>query len=50
MSANATQPDIDTAMAAGFSGHITKPLKRGTLMQTVQRMLPSAAAHAVPWE
>ena len=43
VSANALQSDIDAAMAAGFTGYLTKPLSLEGLLATVQRALPQTA-------
>jgi CheY-like chemotaxis protein len=39
VSANALPADIDSALAAGFAGYITKPVDLDVLLETVRRVL-----------
>jgi len=51
MTANAMKSDLDACLAAGMDDHVTKPIERKLLLQTLRRWLPAranAAADAVP--
>jgi two-component system sensor histidine kinase/response regulator len=41
MTANAMKADVDACRAAGMNDHITKPIERKTLLQTLRRWLPA---------
>jgi two-component system sensor histidine kinase/response regulator len=41
MTANAMQADLDACLAAGMNDHITKPIERRALLQTLRRWLPT---------
>jgi two-component system sensor histidine kinase/response regulator len=41
MTANAMKADIDACLAAGMNDHITKPIERKALVQTLRRWLPA---------
>jgi signal transduction histidine kinase/CheY-like chemotaxis protein/HPt (histidine-containing phosphotransfer) domain-containing protein/HAMP domain-containing protein len=51
MTANAMKADLDACLAAGMNDHITKPIERKALLQTLRRWLPArqtaVASHAV---
>jgi two-component system sensor histidine kinase/response regulator len=40
MTANAMKSDLDACVAAGMNDHITKPIERKALLQTLRRWLP----------
>jgi two-component system sensor histidine kinase/response regulator len=40
MTANAMKTDLDACLAAGMNDHITKPIERRALLQTLRRWLP----------
>jgi two-component system, sensor histidine kinase and response regulator len=40
MTANAMKADLDACVAAGMNDHITKPIERKALLQTLRRWLP----------
>jgi CheY-like chemotaxis protein/HPt (histidine-containing phosphotransfer) domain-containing protein len=40
MTANAMKTDLDACLAAGMNDHITKPIERKVLVQTLRRWLP----------
>jgi two-component system sensor histidine kinase/response regulator len=46
MTANAMKADLDACLAAGMNDHITKPIERKALLQTLRRWLP---ARQKPW-
>jgi two-component system sensor histidine kinase/response regulator len=41
MTANAMKSDLDACLAAGMNDHITKPIDRKALVQTLRRWLPA---------
>jgi two-component system sensor histidine kinase/response regulator len=41
MTANAMKADLDACLAAGMNDHITKPIERKALVQTLRRWLPA---------
>jgi PAS domain S-box-containing protein len=41
MTANAMKADLDACLAAGMNDHITKPIERKVLVQTLRRWLPT---------
>ena len=41
MTANAMKADLDACLAAGMNDHITKPIERRALVQTLRRWLPA---------
>jgi two-component system, sensor histidine kinase and response regulator len=41
MTANAMKADLDACLAAGMDDHITKPIERKALLQTLRRWLPT---------
>ena len=41
MTANAMKADLDACLAAGMNDHITKPIERKALLQTLRRWLPA---------
>jgi PAS domain S-box-containing protein len=41
MTANAMKADLDACLAAGMNDHITKPIDRKALVQTLRRWLPA---------
>ena len=41
MTANAMKSDLDACLAAGMNDHITKPIERKALLQTLRRWLPA---------
>ncbi|HMF98761.1 MAG TPA: response regulator [Vicinamibacterales bacterium] len=41
MTANAMSADLDACVAAGMNDHITKPIERKALLQTLRRWLPA---------
>ena len=45
MTANAMKADLDACLAAGMNDHITKPIDRKTLLQTLRRWLPAPQEH-----
>ena len=45
MTANAMKSDLDACLAAGMNGHITKPIERKALLQTLRRWLPARQEH-----
>src|SRR5262249_47539375 len=40
MTANAMKADLDACLAAGMDDHVTKPIERKALLQTLRRWLP----------
>jgi two-component system, sensor histidine kinase and response regulator len=44
MTANAMKADLDACLAAGMNDHITKPIERKALLQTLRRWLPARQA------
>jgi two-component system, sensor histidine kinase and response regulator len=51
MTANAMKADLDACLAAGMNDHVTKPIDRKQLLQTLRRWLPArvkSAADAAP--
>ena len=51
MTANAMKADLDACLAAGMNDHITKPIDRKALLQTLRRWLPAPArtSDGRPW-
>ena len=45
MTANAMKADLDACLAAGMNDHITKPIDRKALLQTLRRWLPARQEH-----
>ena len=45
MTANAMKADLDACLAAGMNDHITKPIERKALLQTLRRWLPARQEH-----
>ena len=45
MTANAMKADLDACLAAGMNDHITKPIDRRALLQTLRRWLPAPQEH-----
>ena len=45
MTANAMKADLDACLAAGMNDHITKPIERKALLQTLRRWLPAPQEH-----
>jgi PAS domain S-box-containing protein len=43
MTANAMKADLDACLAAGMNDHVTKPIERKALLQTLRRWLPARA-------
>jgi two-component system sensor histidine kinase/response regulator len=43
MTANAMKSDLDACLAAGMNDHVTKPIDRKALLQTLRRWLPARA-------
>ena len=41
MTANAMKSDLDACLAAGMDDHVTKPIERKALVQTLRRWLPA---------
>jgi two-component system sensor histidine kinase/response regulator len=41
MTANAMKADLDACLAAGMNDHVTKPIERKALLQTLRRWLPA---------
>ena len=41
MTANAMKADLDACLAAGMDDHVTKPIDRKSLLQTLRRWLPA---------
>ena len=41
MTANAMRADLDACLSAGMNDHITKPIERKALLQTLRRWLPA---------
>ena len=41
MTANAMKADLDACLAAGMNDHVTKPIDRKALLQTLRRWLPA---------
>jgi HPt (histidine-containing phosphotransfer) domain-containing protein len=41
MTANAMKSDLDACLAAGMNDHVTKPIERKALVQTLRRWLPT---------
>jgi len=41
MTANAMKADLDECLAAGMNDHVTKPIDRNALLQTLRRWLPA---------
>ena len=41
MTANAMKADLDACLAAGMDDHVTKPIERKSLLQTLRRWLPA---------
>jgi CheY-like chemotaxis protein/HPt (histidine-containing phosphotransfer) domain-containing protein len=41
MTANAMKADLDACLAAGMNDHVTKPIDRHALLQTLRRWLPA---------
>ena len=41
MTANAMKADLDACLAAGMDDHVTKPIERKLLLQTLRRWLPA---------
>ena len=41
MTANAMKGDLDACLAAGMDDHVTKPIERKSLLQTLRRWLPA---------
>jgi CheY-like chemotaxis protein/HPt (histidine-containing phosphotransfer) domain-containing protein len=41
MTANAMKADLDACLAAGMNDHVTKPIERRALVQTLRRWLPA---------
>ncbi len=41
MTANAMKSDLDACLAAGMDDHVTKPIERKSLLQTLRRWLPA---------
>jgi len=41
MTANAMKSDLDACLAAGMNDHVTKPIDRHALLQTLRRWLPA---------
>jgi two-component system, sensor histidine kinase and response regulator len=48
MTANAMKADLDACLAAGMDDHVTKPIERKTLVETLRRWLPRRSASASP--
>jgi two-component system sensor histidine kinase/response regulator len=46
MTANAMKADLEACLAAGMNDHITKPIERKALLQTLRRWLPARHAHS----
>jgi HPt (histidine-containing phosphotransfer) domain-containing protein len=46
MTANAMRPDLEACTAAGMVDHITKPIDRQAMLETLRKWLPKAAARA----
>jgi two-component system sensor histidine kinase/response regulator len=46
LTANAMKADLDACLEAGMQDHITKPIERKTLIQTLRRWLPARAPAA----
>jgi CheY-like chemotaxis protein/HPt (histidine-containing phosphotransfer) domain-containing protein len=42
MTANAMKADLDACLVAGMNDHITKPIERKALLQTLRRWLPAS--------
>ena len=45
MTANAMKSDLDACLDAGMNDHITKPIERKALLQTLRRWLPARQEH-----
>src|SRR4029453_1633047 len=41
MTANAMKSDLDACLAAGMDDHVTKPIERKALVETLRRWLPA---------
>jgi CheY-like chemotaxis protein/HPt (histidine-containing phosphotransfer) domain-containing protein len=48
MTANAMKSDLDACLAAGMNDHITKPIERKALLQTLRRWLPARQKPSAP--
>jgi PAS domain S-box-containing protein len=48
MTANAMKADLDACRAAGMDDHITKPIERKALLETLRRWLPARQAQVTP--
>ena len=48
MTANAMKSDLDACLDAGMNDHITKPIERKALLQTLRRWLPARKAPSAP--
>ncbi len=48
MTANAMKADLDACLAAGMDDHVTKPIERKALVETLRRWLPRRSASASP--
>src|SRR5204862_8196780 len=48
MTANAMKADLDACLAAGMNDHITKPIDRKAMLQTLRRWLPARPKPAAP--
>jgi CheY-like chemotaxis protein/HPt (histidine-containing phosphotransfer) domain-containing protein len=47
MTANAMKADLDACLAAGMDDHVTKPIERKALLQTLRRWLPARSGSPV---
>jgi PAS domain S-box-containing protein len=47
MTANAMKADLDACLAAGMNDHVTKPIERKALLQTLRHWLPARPRPAV---
>jgi two-component system sensor histidine kinase/response regulator len=48
MTANAMKADLDACLAAGMNDHVTKPIDRKALLETLRRWLPTRKADRSP--
>jgi two-component system sensor histidine kinase/response regulator len=48
MTANAMSADLDACLAAGMNDHVTKPIDRKSLVETLRRWLPMRPSVSVP--
>ncbi len=47
LTANAFREEVDKSLAAGCDGHLTKPIKKATLVKTIAHYARPAAPEAI---